>query len=159
MSKVTKIIDKELVEEAEKALDNLGCDGVVAIRLKAIIASYKHGLKKVSEVYDINRSSLHRWVALFKSGGVESIKNISKSSRSKLNIEQKNELKLWIEADSGLTIKAIKIKIKEQFDIDIEKSSIHRMIHGLGFSHITGRKKHYKSNQSAQVDFKKKSRT
>lgn len=52
-------------------------------------------------------------------------------------------------SDSGLTIKAIKIQIKENFDINLEKSSIHRMLKKPGFSHITGRKKHYKSNESA----------
>ncbi len=158
MPKISKIIDQELVKNAVKALNILGNEGVVALRLKAIIASYKHGIKKVSEVYDINRSSLHRWVALFKKGGVESIKNISKPSRSKLDIEQQSELKSWIEADSSLTIKQIKIMLKERFNIDLEKSSIHRMIHTLGFSHITGRKKHYKSNQLAQIEFKKKSK-
>ena len=159
MPKTTKIIDQELVTNAERALNSLGDNGVVAIRLKAIIASYKHGIKKVSEVYDINRSSLHRWVDLFRKGGVEKIKNISKPPRSKLTEAQKGELKRWIENDSGLTIKAIKIKIKEAFDVSIEKSSIHRMIKNLGFSHITGRKKHYKTNESAQAEFKKKSTT
>jgi transposase len=157
MPKITKIIDKELESKAQKALDEVGSDGVVALRLKAIIASYKHGLKKVSEVYDINRSSLHRWAALFKKGGAAAIKNIPKPSRSKLSIEQQDQIKSWVLSDSGLTIKAIKIQIKENFDINLEKSSIHRMLKKLGFSHITGRKKHYKSNESAQSEFKKKS--
>jgi len=115
-------------------------------------------LAKLNSGNGINRSSLHRWVALFRDGGVEGIQNISKPSRSKLNEEQRNEIMSWIESNNGLTIKVIKIQIKERFDIDLEKSSIHRMIHKLGFSHITGRKKHYKSNESAQVEFKKKSR-
>lgn len=158
MPKITKIINQELESRAQKALDEVGSDGVVAIRLKAIIASYKHGLKKVSEVYDINRSSLHRWAALFKKGGVEAIRNRTKPTRSKLNREQQTQIKSWLLNDSGLTIKAIKIQIQEKFDISLEKSSIHRMLKKLGFSHITGRKKHYKSSESAQAEFKKKSK-
>ena len=155
MPKKTKLIDQELVMNAERALNLLGDNGVIAIRLTAIIASYKHGIKKVSEVYDINRSSLHRWVDLFKKGGVEKIKNISKRPRSKLRQDQKGELKKWIENDSGLTIKAIKIKIKEVFDVSIEKSSIYRMIKNLGFSHITGRKNIMKLTNLRKQNLKK----
>jgi transposase len=156
MPKTTKIIDKEMETNAQKALEELGNNGVVALRLKAIIASYKHGIKKVAEVYEINRSSLHRWVALFKNKGAEGLKNIPKPPRAKLSVEQQNQVKSWVLLDSGLTIKAIKIKIQESFDIDVGKTSIHRMLNVLGFSHITGRKKHYKSDESAQVEFKKK---
>lgn len=50
MPKVSKIINEELVLKAERALNKLGKDGVVVMRLKAIIASSKHGIKKVAEV-------------------------------------------------------------------------------------------------------------
>ncbi|WP_410519683.1 winged helix-turn-helix domain-containing protein [Candidatus Cyrtobacter comes] len=54
-----------------------------------------------------------------------------------------------------MTIKKFKILIKERYDIG--KSSIHRMLQKLCFNHITGRKRHYKSDQSSQEEFKKKS--
>jgi len=47
--------------------------------------------------------------------------------------------------------------IEEKFDIKISKSSVHRLLIKLGFSHITGRAEHYKSDKSAQAEFKKKS--
>jgi transposase len=156
MPKTSKIIEGELVLKAEKALSKIGNEGVVAVRLKAIIASSKHGIKKVAEVYDINRASLHRWAALFRDNGVEGIRNVGKPSRSKLSMAQKEEVVGLINADRGITIKKLKILIKERFDIDIEKSSIHRMLKSLGFSHITGRKRHYKSNESSKEEFKKK---
>lgn len=157
MPKVTKIIDQELVKNASDALAKLGDDGIVAIRLRAIIASHKHSIKTVSEVFGINRSSLHRWVLLFKDGGIEALKNMKKPSRSKLKEEQQLLVKSWVEGDNTITIKKLGIMIKEEFGFPLAKSSIHRMLINLGFSHITGRKKHYKANDSAQAEFKKKS--
>lgn len=157
MPKKTKIIAGALLLEARNALDKLGEAGVLSVRLKAIIASSKCGIKQVCEVYDINRSSLHRWAALFRDKGIDGLRNIPKPPRSKLSSPQKDEVKSWIEGDSGITIKKLKILIKERFDIDIEKSSIHRMVQRLGFSHITGRKRHYKSDESSKEEFKKKS--
>ena len=157
MPKTSKILDEELVLKAQAALKKLKEKGVVEVRLKAIIAAGKHGIKKVAEVYDINRSSLHRWVALFRDKGVEGLKNVPKPSRSKLSTEQKGEIRALVEKDSGITIKKLKIAIKEKFNIDIGKSSIHKMLQALGFRHITGRKRHYKSDESLKEEFKKKS--
>lgn len=114
-------------------------------------------LRKWLRFYDINRSSLHRWVALLRDKGIDGLKNIAKPSRSKLTTAQKDEIKSLIERDSSITIKKLKIVIKEKFAIDIEKSSIHRMLGMLGFRHITGRKRHYKSDESSKEEFKKKS--
>lgn len=124
--------------------------------VKAIIAAYKNGIKKVCEVYDISRSSLHRWVRLFKARGIEGIKNANKPPRSKLNKTQEAIVKEWLEEDANVTIKKLKIRIEEEFQTGIGKSSVHRLILKLGFSHITGRKRHYKSDPSAQAEFKKK---
>ncbi len=155
MPKISKIIDEAMVLKAEKALRQIRGCGVAALRLKAIIASSKHGLKKVAEVYDINRGSLHRWIGLFRDKGALGIENIGKPPRSKLSSAQKEEVAFWINEDSAITIKKLKILIKERYDIDIGKSSVHRMLQKLGFSHITGRKRHYKSDQSSQEEFKK----
>ena len=83
--------------------------------------------------------------------------NISKPSRSKLSDAQKAEVEYLVSKDSSITIKKLEVYIKERFDIDIGKSSIHRMLQKLGFRHITGRKRHYKSNESSKEEFKKKS--
>ena len=152
MPKTTKLIDEELSTRASIDLAQLGEAGIVAIRLRAIIAAFKHGIKIVAEVYDINRSSLHRWVALYRSGGLESLGNIKKPSRSKLSADQQVIIKSWIEDDNSLTIKAVVIMIKERFGITISKSSVHRLLMRLGFSHITGRAEHYKSDKSVQTE-------
>ena len=55
MPKASKLVDIDLVQRAEASLKSLGKYGVVAHRLQAIIALYKHGFQKVSEVYDIDK--------------------------------------------------------------------------------------------------------
>ena len=157
MPKASKLIDIALVEKAKEALSMLGNNAIAAIRLKAIIASYKHGIKAVAEIYDINRSSLHRWVALFKEGQLDSIINQSKASRSKITQGQLSVMESWILTDHNITIKKLGIMIQNEWGMRLGKSTIHRALVKLGFSHITGRKKHYKSNETDQVEFKKKS--
>ena len=121
MPRETKIIDEDLVKEALKAVDKLGHEGIAATRLKAIVAAHKHGIKKVSEVYDINRSSLHRWVSLFKKGQIEAIKNAKKPPRSKLSKEQQEVVKSWIDNDYNLTLKKLGIMIEEEFSLFLER--------------------------------------
>ena len=157
MTKKTKLIDEKLATQASEELAKLNDIGIVAIRLKAIIAAFKYGIKIVSEVFDINRSSLHRWVALYKNGGCDALKNIKKPPRSKFDQQNQEIIKSWIEHDANLTIKKLGIMIEEKLNISASKSSIHRLLMKLGFSHITGRTKHYKANESAQAEFKKKS--
>jgi transposase len=163
MPKTTKLIDQEIVDRASKELSNLKNIknlkdvGVVSIRLRAIIAAFTCGIKIVSEVFNINRSSLHRWVSLYRNSGLEGLKNIKKPPRSKLNQEQQSQFKEWVEKDNTLTIKKLGIMIEERFGFKLSRSSIHVLLGKLGFSHITGRTRHYKANKVDQEEFKKKS--
>jgi transposase len=52
-------------------------------------------------------------------------------------------------------LQELALKCQEVFGLTIGKSSIHRALHASGYSYITGRKKHYKSNEKEQEDFKK----
>jgi len=155
MSKRSVLINEDIVSRAEKALKQLGQTGLVANRLKAIIASHKHGIKTVATVSDVSRASIHRWVNVLREKGVEGLKNANKPSRSKLKANQKKIIKHWLEANPNLTIKELGIRINKEFKTDVGKSSIHRSLISLGFSHITGRQKHYKGDQLRQEDFKK----
>ena len=48
------IIDESVYEKAKNGLIQLQSKGTAANKLKAIMASYKHGAKKVSEIFDID---------------------------------------------------------------------------------------------------------
>lgn len=156
MSKKSELITQDVFLRAEKALKQLGRAGKTSNKLQAITASYKHGIKQVAEVLDISRASIHRWVRLFKEKGVDGLQDSGKPPRSKLKPEQKEIIKKWLEQNPSATIKDLRIRIKKEFGIEVGKSSIHRAIISLGFSYITGRPKHYKSDVLQQEAFKKK---
>lgn len=158
MSKRTALISEKVFLSAEESLKQLGRDGRISNRLQAIVASYKHGIKQVAEILDISRASIHRWVNLFRENGINGLSDVSKSPRSKLDTKQKNALKSWLEINPTLTIKELGMRIKKEFGIKLGKSSIHRALVSMGFSHITGRQKHHKGDDLKQEEFKKNSR-
>ena len=98
MGRKITVITSELIENAKRDLKSMGSKGVVAIRLQAIISAQKHGIKKVCEVFDVNRSTINEWMKNYKSKGVEGLVNASKPSRAKLKEEQGAILTKWIEA-------------------------------------------------------------
>jgi transposase len=155
MGRTITAIDAEGVARAESALKDLGKSWVIARRLQAIISAYKHGIKKASEVLEISRATIHRWMSDFGKEGVNGLLNDRKPSRSKLNEEQKLMLKSWVESNPACTLKELVLRCINEMGITIGKSSIHRTLEELGFSYITGRKKHYKSNPELQDSFKK----
>jgi hypothetical protein len=52
------IIDESIYKKAKDGLMRLQSEGTAANKLKAIMASYKHGSKKVSEIFDVDITSI-----------------------------------------------------------------------------------------------------
>ncbi len=69
----------------------------------------------------------------------------------------KEELKKWLEKDPNISIIDVKERIKNQFNLKVSRSTVHRAMKEIGFSYITPRKIDYKQNKKAAEDFKKKS--
>jgi transposase len=151
---ISVIYDKD-ISNAKSDLKRTGSLGVRANRLQAIISAYTHGIKKVCEVMDVSRDTMHRWMTNYKQYGVQGLENDHKAARSKLNEEQRIKLKEWIEENPNHTLKELVLKCESEFSLKIGKSSIHRALHQSGYSYITGRKRHYQSNEIEQNDFKK----
>jgi transposase len=159
MPKISQLLTKEVVERAEKSLKDLGHSGALSRKLSAICASKKHGITKVAEIYDISRTTLTDWIKNFKAGSLAGLKPKAKKPRSFIQGEQLEIVKKWLEQDSTITIKELKIKIEEELKIEMCMSSAHNLIKRLGFSYITPRPKHYKKDDSKETEFKKKSST
>jgi transposase len=155
MGRNITVINEQHIALARSNLREIGKSGVVANRLKAIIAAFTYGIKDVCKIYDVSRDTLNRWMKTFKEEGVSGLENDSKPSRSKLNEKEKEILKKWVEEDPSHTLKTLVAKCADELDITITKSSIHRILGKLGFAHIIARKKHYKADEQKQEDFKK----
>jgi transposase len=122
------------------------------------MASYKHGAKKVSEILDVDITSIYKWTIKLDREGYRSLINQAKHQDGiKLKKIHKERIRKWLEKDPNISITDIKEKIKNQFNIDLSKSTIHRAMKDSGFSYITPRKNHYKQDKEKVENFKKKS--
>lgn len=150
------IIDSDLTKRAKETMTKLGKVGTVSKKLQAIISSYTHGIKKVSEVMNINRGSIYLWSKQLKNGDFEDLINKSKHQDGiKLKREHKEAIKEWLSLEPNLNIIEIKDRLKEKFELDVSKSTTHRAIKSSGFSYITARKRHYKQDKTKIENFKK----
>ncbi len=152
------IIDQSLVNQAQSLLAELKSYGVVANRLKAIIASSKHPIKTVAEIFDIDPTGIHRWASRLKKDGIAGLNNAPKHLDGILiKNKHKQQIKKWLSINPNITIKQVRIKLKEQFNLDISKSTVHNSMKSAGFSHITARSVHYKQDKEKLEEFKKNS--
>ena len=72
------ILDKEVLLIAEKELLKMGKAGTTSRKLQAVIASCKHGIKKVSEVMGISRTSIYLWTKEIKQRNIGALENKAK---------------------------------------------------------------------------------
>ena len=132
--------------------------GTAANKLKAIIAAYSHGSKKVSEIFDVDITSIYRWAIKLEREGYKSLINQAKHQDGiKLKKLHKETIKKWLEKDPNISIIDVKERIEDQFDLKLSRSTIHRAMKKSGFSYITPRKNHYKQDRGKVENFKKKS--
>jgi transposase len=130
------IINEEIYEKARNGLIQLKSKGTAANKLKAIMASYKHGAKKVSEILDVDITSIYKWTIKLDREGYKSLINQAKHQDGiKLKKIHKERIRKWLEKDPNISITDIKEKIKNQFNIDLSKSTIHRAMKDSGFSY------------------------
>lgn len=102
------IIGHKLADKAREALAGLKQQGIKANRLKVIIASYNHGIKKVSEVLDVDRTSINRWANKLNKEGSESLSNMAKHKEGIiLKSHHREQIKKWIESDSNVSRQSI----------------------------------------------------
>jgi transposase len=153
------IIDKSVYIKAKKALTKLKSHATTANKLKAVISSYNNGITKVSEVFEVNPSSIYRWAVQIKNNEYDSLRNSSKLQDGiKLKNNHKNQIKLWLEKDPNLSILSVKERLEQYFNLIVSKSTTHRAMKSCGFSYITPRKNHYKQNKEKMDLFKKNSK-
>lgn len=157
MGGVSKLLEDDVVEYAIKHLKKIGKDALLGRKLQAVISAKQHGISKVAEVYDISRTTLTSWIKHIRNGALDKLKAPpERKKKSILNDEQRKVIGSWIKQDSQLTIDMVHQKIKEQFALDIGRSTVHREMKKLGLSYITPRPKHFKQKADQVSEFKKK---
>ncbi|OAM06106.1 MAG: hypothetical protein TV41_04395 [Wolbachia endosymbiont of Dactylopius coccus] len=74
-----------------------------------------------------------------------------------IKLKSTRAIERWIEENPNITIKEAKIRILEEFGLNMGKSTVHREMQKMKFSYITPRPVHYKQDKESQEEFKKKS--
>jgi transposase len=134
MSGVSKIISKELLEKVELELSKSIKQGDVSRKLQAIKSAKRYGITAVANIFDVSRRSIFQWIKNFASKGIEGLKISSGRGRKYILSEDEREvIKEWIESDCNITIKALQIKIKDNFDKTLKKSTVYNMLKKLNF--------------------------
>jgi transposase len=158
MARTSKLLNKEVVEFARSNLKDLGKAGLVAIKLRAIIAAQEYGITHVAKIFDTTKATLISWIKAVRSGSLELLRvQAGRGRKHLLTDDQEAVVRNWIEEDSQVTIDQLKQKITLEFNLSISRSSVHRIIKRLKFSYITARSQHYKQDSEKLPEVKKKS--
>ena len=80
-----------------------------------------------------------------------------RSRKSKLNELHKRQVKSWVENDPNLTLKEIRLRIRNEFSVNISLSGLWYNLKKMNLSYITARPQHYKQDKEIFDEFKKNS--
>jgi len=143
-------------------------DANQARRLLAL-AAIRDGLSRqiAARIGGMDRQTLCDWVHGYNKYGLEGLINDTSPGRpSKLSAKQKAALKDIVEEGPDLArdgvvrwrCRDLVCVVERRFGVSVSEDTIARMLHALGFSHITARPKHPEQKNGAIAGFKKNSR-
>ena len=122
--------------------------------------------KAAAETCGMDRQTLRDWVHRFNSEGPEGLLNRKTAGPSpKLTAEQKAELAAIVEAGPDRETHGVvrwrrvdlKAVIEDRFAVVYHERSVSRLLHELGFSHLSARPRHPAQKAEVLEDFKKTS--
>lgn len=90
--------------------------------------------KDISEFYNYNYKSVARIINQFNKTGLYENKIRGGDYRSKLNLEQKNQIINWVTENTILTLEQLVIKVRETYNIVVSKSTIDRCLKSFHFT-------------------------
>lgn len=158
MGLAPQLITNELYKIAVKHLKTLSQDNRAAIRLRAIVSAYEHGVNVVAKVFGVNSNTIRNWVKAFAKEDVSGLEYQSgRGRKGKLSNHHLQEIAKLVQENPNLTITAILQKLKETHGVESSKSAVHRALHKLKLSYITPRPIHHKQDKKLHPEFKKKS--
>ena len=142
-------------------------DGKQSRRLLAIAASYD-GMSRAdaARIGGMDRQTLRDWVHRFNEHGPEGLLDrCYEGPPPKLSSAQKAELASLVEAGPDLARDGIvrwrasdlKAVIEDRYGVVYTERSVSRILHQLGFSHISARPRHPAQDPAAVQAFKKTS--
>lgn len=158
MPATSKLLDDSLVLRAAEGLKELGKSAIISRKLQAIISAKTHGISNVAAIYNVTNKTLTFWIKSLKNGSLADLSPKAKATRMLLIDDSTSKIvQKWLNKDSSLTIKKVRLRMKKEIGITASKSTVHRLMKKLGFAHITARSVHYKQDKTKLEEFKKNS--
>lgn len=125
-------------------------------KLTAISALSHSTIKKVSEVFNVTDDSIKSWLRAFDKKGLDGLKSkVKNPAKPKLNSDQKDQIELWLKKNPNLTMNAIRLKIADQFGVNMTLVGVWKNVKAMNLAHITARSVHYKQDKEKLEEFKK----
>lgn len=150
-----------------RALASRSDDADQARRLLSVAAVYD-GMSRTeaARMGGMDRQTLRDWVHRFNEEGPAGlVSHKATGAPAKLTAAQLTELAAFVEAGPDPTVDGIvrwrcmdlKAWIEAQFGVAYHERTVSRLLHGLGFSHISARPRHAGQAPEVLEDFKKTS--
>jgi len=159
MARKSKAVSDELYIKARKELQLIGKQAVISNKLQAIISVKKHGVKPVADFFGTTRQTIMTWIKDFKAKSSDGLKiQAGRGRKMLINNEIEQNIYQYMQKNPNTTINGLCEFVEKKHNVSISKSTAHRLMQKIGLSYITSRPKHYKSEASAQDNFKKNSK-
>ena len=119
---------------------------------------------EAARIGGMDRQTLRDWVHRFNEGGPDGLKDIrSKGHPSRLSAEQQGELAQLIETGPDQALHGVvrwrridlKHLIAERFGVVYHERTVGKILHQLGFRHISARPRHPAQDGRIVAEFKK----
>jgi len=138
----------------------------IAARIRAVyLAMMDKTAPEIATVLGYTRRTIQNWIYAYNRLGIEGLKESpGRGNNSRVNHDQIQWLRQRIEQgplpeDKVCVFHAADIKriIKKQFGISYHVRSVRRLLKRLGYSYVSSRPEHPKSDPDERETFKKKS--
>lgn len=122
---------------------------------------------EAARIGGMDRQTLRDWVHRFNERGPEGLKdNWSKGNPSRLSPDQQAELAQLVETGPDRALHGVvrwrrvdlKRLIAERFGVAYHERTVGKILHQLGFSHVSARPRHPAQDERIMAEFKKISR-
>ncbi len=126
---------RELNAETKKLLERISWQSKfpqVRDRAKCILLSHqKFSINELASIFRVNRKTIYNWLTRWEDQQLKGIYNQKgRGRKSKLNQEQKQQVKNWVKSEPK-SLKKVKLKISKEWSIDVSKETIKRIIKKL----------------------------
>jgi transposase len=162
MSRPKMNVDQGTVRKAEEELVKIK-ENKLAIQLQGIIASARHPVHQIADIFHVSPRSIFRWITKFKEQGITGLRDQPKGHmKAKLNDEQKLIIEEWLVNGKNAsgerthwTLNKLKREIEKEFAVTIGTTPLRNHVRRMGLVLKKPRPLHDKADTEEQEAFKK----